>query len=94
MAKDRVRVSTSVQTEVEKFKAIKNYFGLENDSDVLKLMINTIHAELEDTKSKYIKAKLEGLKPSAITKERGINYRQIVNPKKPESSLSVKYKDV
>jgi len=87
MAKNRIRVSTSVQTEVEKFRAIQNYFGLENDSDVLKLLINTIHAELDDTKSKYLKAKLEGLKPSAITKERGINYNQV-------KKLSDQYQDV
>jgi len=86
MAKN-IRPSISAKEDIKKFNEIAQYFGLENNSDVFKLLINTIHAELEDTKSKYIKAKLEGLKPSAITKERKINYNQV-------KKLSEQYKDV
>lgn len=79
--------ASTIPYDKEKFLDIKKFYGLKSNEAVMKLLVNMAHAELDETKSKFIRAKKQGTKPSSITKNYGINYNQV-------KKLSKQYKDV
>lgn len=80
-------VPPTIPYDKQKFLDIKKFYCLKSNEAVMKLLVNMAHAELDETKSKFIRAKKQGTKPSNITKKYGINYNQV-------KKLSEQYKDV